>query len=100
MITLDHDRYERELNSIAESHHKSVQARDNVKLRTVDVGGGGGLHARIPKIYQPLDQGTDGNRDSIGLQQALMLCGATHMPPCVLLTANGCQASPFSSAVK
>lgn len=59
MVTLDHDRYERELNNIAESHSKSIQARDNVKLKAVGVGGGD-LHARVPKIYQAIDESIGG----------------------------------------
>ena len=51
VITLDHDKYERELTNIAQGHSKSVQARDNMKLRAV--GGAGtatsDLAARLPK---------------------------------------------------
>lgn len=55
VITLDHDKYERELNNIPKSHSKSIQARDNMKLRPVgsDVPKGN-LKARLPKLYRPL----------------------------------------------
>ena len=61
VVTLDHDRYEHELNSIAESHSKSIKARDNVKLKAVGTGGGD-LHARVPKIYQAIDQSGEGKQ--------------------------------------
>lgn len=55
VITLDHDKYERELNNIPKSHSKSIQARDNMKLRPVRSDAPkSNLKARLPKLYRPL----------------------------------------------
>ena len=61
VITLDHDKYERELNNMPESHNKSIQARDNMKLQPVKTEGHpSDLKARLPKLYRALgeDPGT------------------------------------------
>lgn len=57
VITLDHDKYERELNNIPKSHSKSIQARDNMKLRPVrSEAPKSDLKARLPKLYRALDE--------------------------------------------
>ena len=56
VITLDHDKYERELNNIPQSHSKSIQARDNMKLRPVKTEvTESDLKARLPKLYRALE---------------------------------------------
>ena len=57
VITLDHDKYERELNNIPKSHSKSIQARDNMKLRPVrSEAPKSDLKARLPKLYRALEE--------------------------------------------
>ena len=57
VITLDHDKYERELNNIPKSHSKSIQARDNMKLRPVNAETPmGDRKARLPKLYGALEE--------------------------------------------
>ena len=57
VITLDHDKYERELNNIPKSHSKSIQARDNMKLRPVSSEAPkSDLKARLPKLYRALEE--------------------------------------------
>lgn len=59
VITLDHTKYERELNNIPKSHSKSIQARDNMKLRPVmSEAPKSDLKARIPKLYRALEEDT------------------------------------------
>ena len=60
VITLDHEKYERELNSIAQGHSKSVQARDNMKLRAMRTADAAkcDLSARLPKVYEALGEDT------------------------------------------
>ncbi len=55
VITLDHEKYERELSNIEQGHIKSVAARDNMKLRVL--GGDAAksdLQTRLPKLYEAL----------------------------------------------
>lgn len=57
VITLDHAKYERELNNIPKSHSKSIQARDNMKLRPVmSELPKSDLKARLPKLYRALEE--------------------------------------------
>ena len=57
VITLDHDKYERELNNIPKSHSKSIQARDNMKLRPVtSEAPKSDMKARLPKLYRALEE--------------------------------------------
>ena len=57
MITLDHDKYEPELNNMPESHNKSIQARDNMKLQPVKTEDHpSDLKARLPKLYRALGE--------------------------------------------
>ncbi len=60
VITLDHEKYERELNNIAQGHSKSVQARDNMKLRAMGTADAAkcDLSARLPKVYEALGEET------------------------------------------
>ncbi len=60
VITLDHEKYERELNNIAQGHSKSVQARDNMKLRVMGTADAAkcDLSARLPKVYEALGEET------------------------------------------
>ena len=62
VVTLDHDRYERELTNIAANYGKSIKAKDNVKLELVG-SGGGDLHTRVPKMYKAIDQSSEGKTD-------------------------------------
>lgn len=77
-MTRDHDRYEHELNNIAESHSKSIQAKDNVKLKAVGAGGGD-LHARVPKTYQAIDQSVEGETDGFVFTHARRRTTALYM---------------------
>ncbi|DBA81851.1 TPA: hypothetical protein ACH3X1_007570 [Trebouxia sp. C0004] len=65
VITLDHEKYERELNNIAQGHSKSVQARDNMKLRAMGTADAAksDLSARLPKVYEALGEETDGQEE-------------------------------------
>ncbi len=60
VITLDHEKYERELNNIAQGHSKSVQARDNMKLRAMGTADAAkcDLSTRLPKVYEALGEET------------------------------------------
>jgi len=60
VITLDHEKYERELNNIAQGHSKSVQARDNTKLRAMGTADAAksDLSARLPKVYEAFEEET------------------------------------------
>ena len=60
VITLDHEKYECELNNIAQGHSKSVQARDNMKLRAMGTANAAkcDLSTRLPKVYEALGEET------------------------------------------
>lgn len=60
VITLDHDKYERELNNIPKSHNKSIQAKDNKKLLPVrSEAPKSDLKARLPKVHTALEEEPD-----------------------------------------
>ncbi|DBB16378.1 TPA: hypothetical protein ACH3X3_014672 [Trebouxia sp. C0006] len=65
VITLDHEKYECELNNIAQGHSKSVQARDNMKLRAMGTADAAkcDLSTRLPKVYEALGEETDGQEE-------------------------------------
>ena len=71
VITLDYDKYERELNNIPKSHSKSIQARDNMKLRPVrSEAPKSDLKARLPKLYRALAEDTGVTLILVALHQS------------------------------
>ena len=84
MITLNHDKYERELDNIAASHVKSVQAKTSLHLQPILMqADASDLKARKPKLYQNLDQAAGMLPKSVALAKKSVLQAAAvpHMTP-------------------